>query len=105
MYFIVFSSQNAKILILAAWCVLVLIQNKKETDIGLYPKGQFCKNTVYLKRGIPYFCICGHKCSAYQENWQVIGEHKEKAPLCKEPFSNLHTNTFRQIEFYRSFFL
>ena len=21
----------------------------------MYPKGQFCKNTVYLERGMPYF--------------------------------------------------
>ena len=27
-----------------------------------------CLNTAYLKRGMPYFCICGHKCSACQEN-------------------------------------
>lgn len=31
---------------------------------------------------MPYFCICGHKCSACQENRWVIDEHK-KAPLCK----------------------
>ncbi len=25
--------------------------------IGLYTKGQFFKNTVYLERGIPYFAF------------------------------------------------
>ena len=32
---------------------------------------------------MPYFCICGHKCSACQENWRVIDEHK-KAPSGRE---------------------
>ena len=26
-------------------------------SIGLYPKGQFSKNTVYLERGMPYFAF------------------------------------------------
>ena len=25
--------------------------------IGLYPKGQFLKNTAYLERGMPYFAF------------------------------------------------
>ena len=30
---------------------------KKGTDLVSYPKGQFCKNTVYLERGMPYFAF------------------------------------------------
>ena len=30
---------------------------KKQNGLGLYPKGQFCKNTVYLERGMPYFAF------------------------------------------------
>ena len=30
---------------------------KKPPDIGLYPKGQFSKNTVYLERGMPYLAF------------------------------------------------
>ena len=30
---------------------------KKELQLGSYPKGQFCKNTVYLERGMPYFAF------------------------------------------------
>ena len=29
----------------------------KSVDIGLYPKGQFFKNTAYLERGMPYFAF------------------------------------------------
>ena len=32
-------------------------QNKKSFGLGSYPKGQFCKNTVYLERGMPYFAF------------------------------------------------
>ena len=46
----------------------MLHQEKSQVEIGAYPKGQFSRNTVYLERGVPYFCICGHKCSACQEN-------------------------------------
>ena len=34
---------------------------KKNRALGSFPKGQFCKNTVYLERGMPYFCICQEK--------------------------------------------
>ena len=30
---------------------------KRDKLIGLYPKGQFSKNTVYLERGMPYFAF------------------------------------------------
>ena len=30
---------------------------KTGAAIGLYPKGQFSKNTVYLERGMPYFAF------------------------------------------------
>ena len=29
--------------------------NKKENKLECHSKGQFCKNTVYLERGMPYF--------------------------------------------------
>jgi len=44
------------------------ISLKKALALERHSKGQFYKNTVYLERGMPYFCICGHKCSACQEN-------------------------------------
>ena len=31
---------------------------KKSYHLGSCPKGQFCKNTVYLERGMPYSCFC-----------------------------------------------
>ena len=31
--------------------------NKKIPLIGLYPKGQFFKNTAYLERGMQYFAF------------------------------------------------
>ena len=31
---------------------------KKPFALGSCPKGQFCKNTVYLERGMPYSCFC-----------------------------------------------
>ena len=35
-----------------------VVSTKKETTpLGAYPKGQFCKNTVYLERGMPYFAF------------------------------------------------
>ena len=33
------------------------IYEKKPFAIGSCPKGQFCKNTVYLERGMPYSCF------------------------------------------------
>ena len=33
-------------------------QKKKSKSLGSCPKGQFCKNTVYLERGMPYSCFC-----------------------------------------------
>ena len=30
---------------------------KRSTPLGSYPKGQFCNNTVYLERGMPYFAF------------------------------------------------
>ena len=39
---------------------------KKVRFLGSYPKGPLYKNTVYLERGMPYFCICSHKfCASY----------------------------------------
>ena len=32
--------------------------NKRSCGLGSCPKGQFCKNTVYLERGMPYSCFC-----------------------------------------------
>ena len=54
---------------------------KKPFALGSYPKGQFSKYGISKKR-YTVFCVCVYKCSACQENWQVIDEHK-KAPLCK----------------------
>ena len=31
---------------------------KRPSRLGSCPKGQFCKNTVYLERGMPYSCFC-----------------------------------------------
>ncbi len=31
---------------------------KKALALGSCPKGQFCKNTVYLERGMPCSCFC-----------------------------------------------
>ncbi len=33
----------------------LVAQMKKSKSLGAYPKGQFFKNMVYLKRGMPYF--------------------------------------------------
>ena len=33
------------------------MQSKNPLSLGSYPKGQFCKNTVYLERGMPYFAF------------------------------------------------
>ena len=37
--------------------LLNCVSNKKTRLLGSYPKGQFCKNTVYLERGMPYFAF------------------------------------------------
>ena len=34
---------------------------KKAVRLGAYPKGQFCKNTVYLERDMPYFAFASTK--------------------------------------------
>ena len=31
------------------------VTKKPSASLGAYPKGQFFKNMVYLKRGMPYF--------------------------------------------------
>ena len=41
---------------------------KSTSALEYRSKGQFCKNTVYLERGMPFSCICRHKRSACQEN-------------------------------------
>ena len=33
-------------------------RQKNSKPLGSCPKGQFCKNTVYLERGMPYSCFC-----------------------------------------------
>ena len=30
---------------------------RKKRALGSCPKGQFCRNTVYLERGMPYFAF------------------------------------------------
>ena len=37
--------------------LLFILTIKKSRALGSYPKGQFCKNTVYLERGMPYFAF------------------------------------------------
>ena len=32
-------------------------EKEKSKSLGSCPKGQFCKNTVYLERGMPYFAF------------------------------------------------
>ena len=56
---------------------------KKRSDLGAYPKGQFCKNTVYLERGVPYFAFVNTKAVLVRKSRWTFGAHKSKAPLCK----------------------
>ena len=35
--------------------------HKKGEGIGLYPKGQFFKNTAYLEKDMPYFAFVSTK--------------------------------------------
>ena len=57
----------------------------------IYDLSFFMTSTAFVATNAKYgtslsrytvFCVCSHKCSACQEIWQDIDEHK-KAPLCK----------------------
>ena len=41
-----------------------------------YSKGQFCKNTVYLERGMPYFVFVSTNSVLVRKNRQTFGDKK-----------------------------
>ncbi len=63
-------------------CVLLIRKQKTSNVSKIYYKGLFLKNTVYLKRGVPYFCIYEHNHKTCQKIITKITA-KEKAPFTR----------------------
>ena len=57
-------------------------RKRKQQALGSYPKGQFCKNTVYLERGMPYFAFVDTNAVLVRK----IDRNKNAIFLLKPPF-------------------
>ena len=51
--------------------------------MGVYPKGQFFKNTAYLERGMPYFAFVSTNAVLVKKNRWTFGGQKIRLPCVK----------------------
>ncbi len=57
---------------------------KRRATLERHTKGQFYKNTVYLKRGMPYFAFVSTNAVLVRKRRRTFGAHRPKAPSGRE---------------------